>query len=449
MSARDGQLRGAGRRRLTAWTCAAVVAVATQLLVEACSKSSTAPPVGRNNAQVVVVLGDHQAGLAGFGVNVRPAVVVTDTTGVAIVGATVTFAVTGGGGSVTGATATTNATGVAQVGKWTLGGSAGINTLRASVSGAGLVGTPATITDTAVAGSYTIQVQFYGPTPSAATQAAVAAAVAKWQQIIYRAVGSIALNKGAGLCGAGEPAVNVTITGLLILATFDSIDGPGKILGQAAPCMVRTANGLSALGVMEFDTADVAALSANGALNAVMLHEMGHVIGFGILWGPPQPSIGVLANCIQDTSSAGNVRDTYFSCAKTRAAFDSIGGTSYTGAGLNPPGGRKVPVENCGASSPAGCGTGTVNSHWREPVFHNELMTGYINAGANPLSVVSVAAQQDLGYTVNYDGADPYVQAFAAPPAGGAPPLALGDDIRRGPIYLVEPSGRVKAVVRR
>jgi hypothetical protein len=436
-------------RSLIGWTGAAAAALAIPLLVEACSKSSTAPPAGPSNSRVLAILGDHQAGLVGFGVNVRPAVRVTDTLGVPIAGATVTFSVAGGGGSVSGGTATTNAGGVAQVGKWTLGGSPGINTLRAAVSGAGLSATPATITDTAVAGSYTIQVSYYGPTPSAATQAAVTAAVTKWQRIIYRAAGAITLNKPAGACGAGEPALNgVNTTGLLILATFDSIDGPGKILGQSAPCMVRLANGLSAMGVMEFDTADVAALAASGQLNAVMLHEMGHVIGFGILWGPPQPAAGVLADCIQDTSSSGSAQDTYFSCAKARAAFDSIGGTSYTGATLSPRGGNKVPVENCGASSPAGCGQGTINSHWREPVFHSELMTGFINAGSNPLSIVSVAAQEDLGYTVNYDGADPYVQAFAAPAAGGAPPLALGDDIHHGPIYVMDAAGRVRTVMR-
>jgi hypothetical protein len=438
-------------RRRTGWTGAAAVALAIPLGVAACGSSSTAPPPGPSNSRVQAILGDHQAGLVGFGVNVRPAVRVTDTLGAPIAGATVTFTVVGGGGSVSGGTATTNAGGVAQVGKWTLGGSPGVNTLRATVSGAGLSATPATITDTAVAGSYAIQVSYYGPTPSAAAQAAVTAAVTRWQHVIYRAAGAITLNKPGGACGAGEPALNgVTTTGLLILATFDSIDGPGKILGQAAPCMVRLANGLSAMGVMEFDSADVAALASSGQLNTVMLHEMGHVIGFGILWGPPQPSLGVLADCLQDTSSVGNPQDTYFSCAKARAAFDSIGGTSYTGAGQTL-GGSKVPVEDCANApyTPPTCGVGTVNSHWRKTVFGNELMTGFISAGANPLSIVTAAAQEDIGYTVNYDGADAYVHAFTAPPAGGAAPLAMGDDIHHGPIYVVDAAGRVRAVRRR
>jgi hypothetical protein len=412
----------------------ALVALATPLLLDTCGKSGTAPVVP--NTSVTAVAGDNQPGLIGYRVNVRPAVRVTDASSAPVPNVTVTFAVAAGGGSVTGGTATTNAAGVAQVGAWTLGGSPGVNRLTATVAG----GSPVTFTDTAMSAGYTVQVVYFGPAPSAAVRAAMDSAAAKWQRIIYRGLSTVNLNVGAGLACNGvinTPAVNQATTGLVILATFDSIDGPGKILGQAGPCEIRNSNSLTVIGLMEFDTADVANMSTNGTLNSVMLHEMGHVIGFGTLWDQ-SPN-----NCLQLPSDSVNKLDTYFSCAQARAAFDSIGGTAYTGASLTPPGGNKVPVENCGASSPAGCGSGTRNGHWREPVFGNELMTGYVNAGANPLSVLSVAAQADLGYTVNFAAADTYVHAFTAPPAGGAAPLYLGDDIRRGIITKVDAMGRV------
>jgi hypothetical protein len=330
------------------------------------------------------------------------------------------------------------------VGKWALGASAGVNTLTATVTGGSITGNPVTFTDTAVAASYTITVQFFGPTPSAAVQAAMDSAVAKWQRLIYRSLSSVNLNLAKGSACFGDsttPAVSTITTGLVILAKFDSIDGPGKILGQAGPCLIRNSNGLSVLGEMEFDTADVATMITNGTLNSVMLHEMGHVIGFGTLWNNAPFSWLQLSS-----SPPGTILDTYFSGPKAQSMFDSLGGTSYTGASLSPPGGNKVPVENCGASSPAGCGGGTVNGHWREPVFANELMTGYISIGVNPLSKLTVAAQEDLGYAANYDGADTYVRVFTAVAAGGAGPLFLGDDIRRGPIYIVNALGRVVGV---
>jgi len=51
-------------------------------------------------------------------------------------------------------------------------------------------------------------------------------------------------------------------------------------------------------------------------------------------------------------------------------------------------------------------GTGTINSHWREAVLRNELMTGYLNSGENPLSVLTVASLKDLGYVVDEAKAD-------------------------------------------
>lgn len=87
--------------------------------------------------QMIVAPGntaDGQAGTIGQAVPTRPAVEVRDVTGNPVAGATVTFTVTAGGGSLTGGAAVTDASGVATVGSWTLGPSAGVNTLTASLA---------------------------------------------------------------------------------------------------------------------------------------------------------------------------------------------------------------------------------------------------------------------------------------------------------------------------
>ncbi|HXQ29973.1 MAG TPA: Ig-like domain-containing protein [Gemmatimonadales bacterium] len=406
--------------------------------------TATAQPSGT----VLLYAGNNEMGLVGYAVNVRPGVRVVDPNGNPVSGVTVTFAVTSGGGSLTGGTTTTDVNGIAQVGSWTIGATPARNTMAATVGMVGLTGNPITFSDTGAAGVYNIQIQYYGPTPSATQQAAFTAAVARWQSIIYQHVGPpIQVTDAGNQCGAGEPAVNQTVSDLLILAKFDSIDGPGKILAQSGPCLIRISNGLTVLGVMVFDTADVATLIADGQLNEVVLHEMNHVLGFGTLWSQA-PN-----NCLLLPSTPpGTIQDTYFGCAHALAAFDSMGGGSYTGAGTTPPAGNKVPVENC-ATAPyvyPACGAGTVNGHWREVVFTNELMTGYLNSGSNPLSVLSIAAQEDLGYTVNYAAADPYSHVFMAPPvSGGPPPVVLGDDVRQGPIYVIDASGTVVRTIER
>ena len=79
--------------------------------------------------------------------------------------------------------------------------------------------------------------------------------------------------------------------------------------------------------------------------------------------------------------------DPHFTGALAREAFDSAGGTSFTG--------NKVPV-----SSPD-------HSHWRESVFDVEAMTSSFEVGtAQPISAITIQAMADIGYTVDVSLAD-------------------------------------------
>ena len=95
---------------------------------------------------LVVNAGNAQSAAASTAVPTAPSVKVTDQYGNAVPGVAVTFAATTGGGSVTGGTQSTNASGIATVGSWTLGASAGLNTL--TVTSTGLGGSPLAITAT-------------------------------------------------------------------------------------------------------------------------------------------------------------------------------------------------------------------------------------------------------------------------------------------------------------
>jgi hypothetical protein len=93
--------------------------------------TGTAGPAARFARYV----GEGLTGTAGSAVPVPPAVLVADAYGNPAPGATVTFAVSSGGGSVTGVSAITDTNGIATVGGWVLGPAAGANTLTATVSG--------------------------------------------------------------------------------------------------------------------------------------------------------------------------------------------------------------------------------------------------------------------------------------------------------------------------
>jgi hypothetical protein len=268
---------------------------------------------------------------------------------------------------------------------------------------------------------------------TAAQQQAFDNARARWRQLVVGDLPDVLLTAAPGTCGSNSPAVNEVIDDLVIFATVEEIDGVGGTLGSAGPCYIRNAGGLPILGRMRLDADDLAQLQITGKLGEVILHEMGHVLGFGTLW----TNFGYLKN--PSLPSSPGV-DTHFDGPRAIASFDAAGGTSYSG-------GAKVPVENSDG------GEGTRDAHWRESVMDEELMTGFIETvGSNPLSRVSIASLWDLGYEVNLAAADPYQKVFVAPPAArpaGQGRIALGDDIYRGPLYVVAAGGEVTRIIRR
>lgn len=410
----------------------------------------TATSVSAGSLVIAKHVGDGQTALVGFATNIRPAVRVTTfgtTTGVP--GVNVTFAVTNGGGSVVGSTTVaTNAQGIAQVQGWTVGGAQGANAMTATGAGTYPGGATVTFNATAQTAQFNIVIRNIGPAFSPAVQAAFDSAEARWERIIYGDLADIPFNvsDACGLTGTADD-LNETIDDVLILARFDSIDGPGQVLGSAGDCgYFRSTSGLVILGQMRFDTADVAGLVANGVLNDVILHEMGHVLGFSTRFDLSLQG-GFTRDCMSlpTSGSPPNVtsQDTHFTCAAGRAMFDSIGGTSYTG-------GLKVPLENCASGVPTTCGQGTYNSHWREPTFANELMTGYVSAGANPLSVLTIAVMGDLGYVVNYAAAAAYTRTFTIPAVARGPVIDLGDHVILPPyVRAVDTAGRIVGGSRR
>ena len=293
--------------------------------------------------------------------------------------------------------------------------------------------------DVEVVETFHIEVQFVS-SATESQRAAFADAQARWESIITGDVEDVLVDAKAGDCGEGSPAINRSVDDVLILVMVDSIDGPRNVLGSAGPCLVRVPGLLPALGVMHFDEADLDEVEAEGLLSTVVLHEMAHVLGFGIRLEPAFR--GAWDTLLVDPALTldGQLNpgaDPHFTGARALTAFDLIGGSGYSGG--------KVPVENM---AEPGQEAGTVDSHWRESVFQNELMTGFAGVGANPLSRVTVASLGDMGYVVNEAGAD----NFTLPPtssslriAGSSRRIDLRNDILRVPIMGITKNGQAVA----
>jgi hypothetical protein len=311
-----------------------------------------------------------------------------------------------------------------------------VNTLTASVEGADAINEPIEfLATTAEVGGYNITVRYLGEYTSDQLLA-FAEAELRWESIITGDLPDVNENLDAGQCGENQPATSGPFDDVTIFVTIEPIDGPGDVLGQAGPCFIRVTNppnvsigDVTVIGRMQFDVDDVEALEQEGSLQDVILHEMGHVLGFGTLWD----GLGLLADpSVPDPDPP--LADTHFTGADAIAAFDDIGGADYTG--------NKVPVMNVG-------GAGTVNSHWRDGVFDPEIMTGFLNAGPNPLSVVTIASLADLGYTVDVNEADPFTINPALRRAGPRKGRHMVNDIIKDPIRLMDLNGRIVGVIRR
>ena len=386
--------------------------LALGLFAAACSDSSSGGVSDVSDTRVASVqaaAGSAQVATVGTAVTTAPSVVVRDAQGNGVAGATVRFTVTAGGGSVANATVTTNGQGAASAGRWTLGTAPGTNVLQASVTGVD----PVVFTATATAGTtstspYAITVRYIG-TPSARQQQAVTSAVARWQTVITRDLTDIPLNAAANSCWDGQPSVNERIDDIVIYVEFIEIDGAGKILGEAGPCYVRSDNSLPILGHLKLDAADLRMMEQFGTIDDVVLHEIGHVLGIGTIW----PEKGLLQGKATD--------DPGFTGANAISAYRNMGGTAAF-----------VPVENTG-------GEGTRDGHWRESVFANELMTGWVGNGSNPLSALTIASLADLGYGANPSAAASYTLTNRT--GSAQVQIELGDEVMKRPKYKVDRSG--------
>lgn len=389
-------------------------------------------------SDIVIVEGDNQVSEAKLPVPVSPKIQVRDSFENGIAGLGVSFR--GGGGSVAFPSSTeTDTGGFAVAERWILGPTEGPYRLTAHVSDGdeplGLVRFAATATPSV----YDIVIVH---TDSSALSERQLEAFAKaeefWETAIRGNLGWSTMRRAELVDCLSRVDIDYDVPGdrvvddLLIYAEAREIDGPGAVLAGAGPCYIRVQGSLPVVGVMYFDIADMDALETQEEgrhLDGTVLHEMAHVIGFhGGLW----EILGLLEDPVDPDNPTGS-EDPHFVGDSAIRAFNEIGGDQFTA-------GKPVPVENLG-------GRGVVNGHWREFVFKTELMSPFIDGGVpNPLSIVTLASFQDVGYTeVDLSVADEFELALSSPDAAGdlVHRFTLEGDILRIPLGVVDREGRV------
>lgn len=373
-------------------------------------------------ASLEMLPADQTVALAGNFVSSSFRVRVLDAGGQPVPFEPVIWTVGSGNGEIFGPSGNTGMDGTARLTGWRLGPGTGPQTIQAQVAGL----PPAVFSVTALeapASEYNIEIRYLGEDPGEVVKAAVDSARRFWEAAIVGNLPAVAIENynpaASSVCGP----VNGEVDDMVVFVRVQNIDGPGGVLGSAGACLIRQASGIPVVGGMRLDGADLAVLAQQNNLVAVITHEMAHLLGFSAnIWSLPQ----------QNLISGIGTADPHFLGASAGRVFDWLraGGLGYLGP--------IVPLENVG-------GAGTVNSHWRETIFLNELMTGFINTGHNPLSPLSITAFRDMGYVVDDAVGEPWPSPLLLGAPGPAP--RAGTRIRTAEvvneILAVTPDGRV------
>ncbi|MEM1380962.1 MAG: hypothetical protein AAGH41_10100 [Pseudomonadota bacterium] len=182
----------------------------------------------------------------------------------------------------------------------------------------------------------------------------------------------------ASLLGYDNPA-SADVDPVTISMSIINIDGPGRIVGAAAPRDTfsfdeNPSTVYTKSGTAVFDTADIARLLRRDRLLNVAVHEIAHVMGWGTLFRQ-----NGLSNC-----TAGRGADATYSGAHAIAKYQEEFGRSDTPL-----------LETSTRRSSTDC------VHWDEDTFgygdETDLMDGFTGADA-ALSDTSLYVFRDLGY---------------------------------------------------
>jgi Leishmanolysin len=200
--------------------------------------------------------------------------------------------------------------------------------------------------------------------------------------------------------------LNITIAGQAF--TNGSGGADTSTLALSGPSVgVNGSNLVITRGTSTLNSRRIADFNSNPEyLKSIMTHELLHVLGFGTIWEPVQfqdanGSVFTVGRNFVDTGTS-----TYTANSRVGYAYGELLGT-YTPTA--------VPIEP------------QIYAHWDETRFDTELMTPFTEAQGvtTPISTLTLAALQDLGWNVNYGAAQSYslptTSQAALRTAGSAP----------------------------
>ena len=181
--------------------------------------------------------------------------------------------------------------------------------------------------------------------------------------------------------------VNKLVDDLIIFVNEKSL--PGDVVASTSVVLVGTQTGLPVLATIAIDDRDLRDEQLD-YLDQIMLHEVGHALGFG--------TTTVWDNLLREWPASSSRDQPHFTGTFAGIMFDIASSYAYKG--------KTVPIDADGG-------------HWLQSVVGDEIMAkGWTYPFRMPISEMTAGAFLDLGYDVSFWGAQAYETSSAAAKAG-------------------------------
>lgn len=204
-------------------------------------------------------------------------------------------------------------------------------------------------------------------------------AIELWETIIVEPVGNFTNDDNTDLFnGRLGVAYTGNVDDIVIGYDFQHIDGIGGTLGLAGNTYTRYRGdqlSFPIASIMIFDIEDFE-LYSDFMLKKIIIHELGHALGF---------SNFLFEKCTTECM---------YSCERATLEYQLEFDTN-----------DELRMENDG-------GEGTVCFHWESDMVNkdgiSDIMVGWVTFDFQPISKITIAAFEDMGYQVNYNAAQKF-----------------------------------------
>ena len=230
----------------------------------------------------------------------------------------------------------------------------------------------------AAAAPFVIELRFINDGLSDAQKKLVQQGAERVAKLFKSGLPAVTVDFPAGNCDPSYPALKGKLDKFVL---FIETKVTPNVYGLGGPCDLRDGSFLPIYGGISLNpemlTNDVDMLYTT-------IHEVLHALGVGSLWKTPNR---ISLSGQQDTRNLSEQVDGkwFYIAPKALAEYKALGGKDAT-----------IPLD-------------PDQAHWLGEVFCTEIVSGGPDAGVpNPVSRLTLASLEDLGYSVDYTAADDY-----------------------------------------